>query len=106
MPTIRTPITAAGAIQRIPVACWLGPFDDPQGFPNYPVLTDANGATQDAIAAATHATWDGAFSATTAALLAAIGADPSRVPTDASALDRAALLALYPEASTPAPVTP
>lgn len=102
MTTIRTPLGAAvDAIQRIPVDCWLGPFDDPNGYPNYPLLTDANGVEQQTIATATHATWDGAFGSTTAALINAIGVDPARVPADTTGLDRIALLALYPEV-TPA----
>lgn len=102
MTTVRTPLGAAvDAIQRIPVDCWLGPFDDPNGFPNYPLLTDASGIEQATIGTATHATWDGSFGATTAALLNAIGVDPTRVPVDTTGLDRIALLALYPEV-TPA----
>ena len=66
MPTIRTPIAAVDAIQRVPVACWLGPFDNRNGFPNYPVWCDTNGTPVDTLDQATHALWDGAFSATTA----------------------------------------
>jgi len=105
--TVRTPIgVAVDAIPRVPVACWLGAGDDPNGFPNYPVLTDANGVEQQTLATATHATWDGAFGAITAALLEAISVDPTKVPADTTGLDRAGLLALYPEASAPAQVTP
>lgn len=42
MTTVRTPIASVDAIQRVPVACWLGPWDPPAGFPNYPVWTDTN----------------------------------------------------------------
>lgn len=90
-----TPIAAVDAIQRIPVTCWLGPWDDRNGFPNYPVWCDGNGAPVDTLDAATHALWDGAFGAVTVQLLAAIGTDPAKVPADTSALDRAALLEAY-----------
>jgi hypothetical protein len=93
--TIITPVAAVDAIQRVPVACWLGPFDNRNGFPNFPVWCDLNGAPVDTLDAATHALWDGAFGATTAQLLDAIGADPAKVPADTSTLDRAALLELY-----------
>lgn len=95
MTTVRTPIASVDAIQRIPIACWLGPYDPPAGFPNYPVWTDSNGNPVDTLDAATHALWDGTFGAVTAALLEAIGTDPAKVPADTSALDRAALLELY-----------
>lgn len=102
MPTIRTPITAVDAIQRIPVPCWIGPFDNRNGFPNYPIWCDSAGAPVDSLNAATHVLWDGAFGGNTAALLEAIGTDPTKVPADTSTLDRAALLELYaiaPEAT-------
>ena len=105
MTTIITPIAAVDAIQRVPVSCWIGPFDHPAGFPNYPVWSDAAGTPVDTLDAATHALWDGAFGAVTAQLLDAIGKDPAKVPADASALDREALLGLYElESDLPSPV--
>lgn len=96
MTTIRTPLgLAVDAIQRVPVALWLGDGDDPQGFPNYPIYTDDADVAQPTMATATRCLWDGAFGNDTALLLGAIGADPSRIPADTSALDRPALLALY-----------
>ena len=103
MPTIRTPITAVDAIQRIPVHCWLGPWDNRNGFPNYPIWCDNTGAPVDTLDAATHVLWDGAFGAATAQLLDAIGADPAKVPADTSTLDRAALLQLYAIATEATP---
>ena len=106
MPTVRTPIgPAVDAIQRVPVECWLGINDPPNGFPNYPVWYDTDGPV-DTLDAATHALWDGNFGGLTARLLAAIGVDPARIPTDTSALDRAALIDLYPEAVPEPEVTP
>ena len=102
MSTIVTPVGAADAIQRVPVLCWLGPFDNRNGFPNYPIWCDSAGAPVDSLNAATHALWDGAFGAATAQLLDAIGTDPTKIPADTSTLDRAALLDLYaiaPEAT-------
>lgn len=97
MPVVSTPVGAAvDAIQRIPVRCWLGPDDDPNGYPNYGNYTDAQGAVVGALAAATHMRWDGRFGGETVRLLEAISADPTLVPADASGLDRAALIALYP----------
>jgi hypothetical protein len=101
--TVRTPIgPAVDAIQRVPVALWLADGDDPQGFPNYPLYVDDTSrpvgmdpATGLADGVPTQCLWDGAFGNDTALLLGAIGADPSRIPADTSALDRAALLALY-----------
>jgi hypothetical protein len=104
--TIITPIAAVDAIQRVPVDCWVGPSDHPAGFPNYPVWPDAAGQPVDTLDQATHALWDGQFGGLTARLLAAIGADPARVPADTSTLDRAALIALYPEAVPEPEVTP
>ena len=99
MSTIITPIAAVDAIQRVPVHCWIGPFDSGgNGFPNYPVWCDAQGTPVDTLDAATHVMWDGAFGAVTAQLIAAIGSNPALVPADTSTLDRAALLALYPDA--------
>lgn len=103
MTTVRTPLgSAVDAIQRVPVALWLGPGDDPQGFPNFPVYADDSGrvialdpTTNHADAPASTCIWDGAFGGDTARLIAAIGNDPTRIPADASALDRAALLGLY-----------
>ena len=95
MTTVRTPIAAVDAIQRVPVACWLGPYDPPAGFPNYPVWTDTNGAPADTLDAATHALWDGTFGPVTTQLLEAIGNDHAKMPADTSTLDRAALLELY-----------
>lgn len=94
-----TPIGAVDAIQRVPVGCWVGPFDHPAGFPNYPVWSDAAGTPVDTLDAATHALWDGQFGGLTAQLIAAIGTDPTKVPADASTLDRDTLLGLYPEAA-------
>ena len=106
MTIIITPIAAVDAIQRVPVSCWLGINDPPNGFPNYPVWSDAAGTPIDTLDDAAHAMWDGQFSGLTARLLAAIGRDPSKVPADASTLDRAALIALYPEAVPEPEVTP
>lgn len=104
MTTIITPIAAVDAIQRVPVSCWLGINDPPNGFPNYPVWSDAAGTPIDTLDDATHALWDGAFGAVTAQLIAAIGTDPTKVPADASALDREALLGLYElESDLPSP---
>ena len=95
MATVVTPAAAVDAIQRVPVLCWIGPWDDRNGFPNYPVWCDPTGNPVDTFDAATHVLWDGAFGAATVQLLAAIGTDPAKVPADTSALDRAALLELY-----------
>ena len=95
MPTVRTPIAAVDAIQRVPAACWLGPWDHPAGFPNYPVWCDPTGAPVDTLDAATHVLWDGNFGAVTVQLLDAIGQDPGKVPADTGTLDRAGLLGLY-----------
>ena len=103
MSTIITPVGAVDAIQRVPVLCWIGPFDDRNGFPNYPIWCDNAGQPVDALDAATHVLWDGAFGATTAQLLDAIGADPAKVPADTSTLDRAALLQLYAIATEATP---
>ena len=44
MTTVRTPIAAVDAIQRVPVECWIGPWDNGGAcFPNYPVWCDADG---------------------------------------------------------------
>lgn len=106
MTTIITPIAAVDAIQRVPVSCWVGPFDHPAGFPNYPVWSGDAGTPVDTLDDATRALWDGQFGGLTARLLAAIGTDPARVPADTSTLDRAALIALYPEAVPEPEVTP
>lgn len=96
MTTIQTTLGAAvDAIQRVPVSAWLADTDDPQGFPNYPLFVDDSKIPQQTMATATACLWDAAFGRDTALLLAAIGADPSRIPVDTSDLDRAALLALY-----------
>ena len=106
MTTIITPIAAVDAIQRVPVGCWIGPFDNGGAcFPNYPVWHNDDGPV-GTLDDATHALWDGQFGGLTARLLAAIGADPARVPADTSTLDRAALIALYPEAVPEPEVTP
>jgi len=103
--SIITPIGAVDAIQRVPVDCWVGPSDHPAGFPNYPVWSDAAGQPVDTLDQATHALWDGQFGGLTAQLLDAIGKDPAKVPADASALDREALLGLYElESDLPSPV--
>lgn len=106
MTTIITPIAAVDAIQRVPVGCWIGPFDNGGAcFPNYPVWCTADGQPVDTLDASTHALWDGAFGGVTAQLLDAIGKDPAKVPADASALDREALLGLYElESDLPSPV--
>ena len=107
MSTIITPIAAVDAIQRVPVECWIGPFDNGGAcFPNYPVWCDADGQPVDTLDKATHALWDGAFGAVTAELIAAIGQDPTLVPADVTGLDRAALLEAYKLSDTPAEVTP
>jgi len=97
---IITPIAAVDAIQRVPVGCWIGPFDNGGAcFPNYPVWSDAAGQPVDTLDQATHAMWDGPFGTVTAQLIAAIGTDPTKVPADTSALYRDTLLGLYPEAA-------
>ncbi len=102
---IITPIGAVDAIQRVPVSCWIGPFDNGGAcFPNYPIWSAADGQPVATLDAATHALWDGAFGAVTAQLIAAIGTDPTKVPADASALDREMLLGLYElESDLPSP---
>lgn len=98
MTTVRTQLgQAVDAIQRVPVACWLRINDDPNGFPNYPLIVDDNNVEAQSLATATGCIWDGSFSAATAALLNAIGADPTRIPADTTNLTRTALFALYPE---------
>jgi len=98
--TIITPVAAVDAIQRVPVECWIGPFDNGgSGFPNYPIWCDRDGVPVDTLDKATHAMWDGAFGTITAQLIDAIGQDPSLVPAEVTGLDRAALLALYPDAA-------
>ncbi len=43
MTTIITPIAAVDAIQRVPVSCWIGPFDNGGAcFPNYPIWCTAD----------------------------------------------------------------
>ena len=107
MAVIITPIAAVDAIQRVPVECWIGPWDNGGScFPNYPVWCDAQGTPVDTLDKATHALWDGAFGAVTAELIAAIGQDPTLVPADVTGLDRAALLEAYKLSDTPAEVTP
>lgn len=108
MTTIITPIGSVDAIQRIPVGCWIGPWDNGgAGFPNYPVWCDADGQPVDTLDKATHALWDGAFGAVTAQLIAAIGQDPTLVPADVTSLERATLLEAYKLTDTPAegPIT-
>jgi len=103
MATIITPIAAVDAIQRVPVECWIGPFDNGgSGFPNYPIWCDGNGVPVDTLDKATRAKWDGAFGTITAQLIDAIGQDPTKVPADVSQLDRAALLEAYRLSDTPA----
>lgn len=107
MTTIITPIAAVDAIQRVPVGCWIGPFDNGGAyFPNYPIWCDAQGQPVDTLDKATHAKWDGAFGAVTAELIAAIGQDPTKVPADITGLERVALLETYKLSDTPAEVTP
>lgn len=96
MTTIITPIAAVDAIQRVPVGCWIGPFDNGGAcFPNYPVWCTADGQPVATLDAATHAMWDGAFGGVSAQLLEAIGQQPAKVPADPSALDRETLLGLF-----------
>lgn len=96
MSTIITPIAAVDAIQRVPVHCWIGPFDNGGAcFPNYPVWCDGTGSPVSTLDAATHTLWDGAIGTTSALLLAAIGQDPAKVPADVTGLERPALLTLY-----------
>lgn len=104
MSTIITPIGAVDAIQRVPVHCWIGPFDNSGAcFPNYPVWCDNAGTPVDMLDNATHALWDGAFGAVTAELIAAIGQDPTKVPADVTGLERAALLDLFKLEGDPTP---
>jgi hypothetical protein len=102
--TIRVPIgPAVDAVQRVSLIA-LG-----EGVEcNYPVWQIQQGETWSTVEldAATHAAWDDhRFSAMDVALANAIAAAPDRVPLDTTALDRAAVLALYPEAVVPE-VTP
>lgn len=98
MTTVTVPVgPAVDAIQRVPVDCWIGPFDSPSGFPNYPVWHGANGPV-GSLNDATHVLWDGPFGGVTARLLESIAVDPTRVPADATSLTREALIGLYPEA--------
>ena len=95
MTLVKTPINAVDAIQRVPVGCWREPFDDVNGFPNYPVLVDKDGTPTDDFSKVTHAIWDGSFGSTTAKLLKAIGDTPSLVPDDPTVITREGLLNLY-----------
>lgn len=107
MSTIITPITAVDAIQRVPVHCWIGPFDNGGAcFPNYPVWCDRDGVPVDTLDKATHAMWDGQFGGVTAQLIDAIGQDPALVPADVSSLDRPALLEAYKLEADPTPPAP
>lgn len=83
MVKVTVSLDAADAIKRIPYICWLGPHDDPNGFPNFPTGEDPF-------------SWDGNFGSITLHLLNAIGADPSKVPLDASGVTREQLIQLYP----------
>ena len=98
---VSVPLVAADAVRRVPYSCWLGAGDDPNGFPNYGRLVDATGAPVETLGEAAGVAWDGQFGALTARLLAAVGADPTLVPADASGLDRETLIGLYPAALEP-----
>jgi len=92
---VKTFIDSVDAIQRVPVSCWLAPFDDVNGFPNYPVYVDVNGVETTNFSSATHVLWDGDFSPVIAKLLKAIGDTPSLVPEDPATITREGLLNLY-----------
>lgn len=103
------PAAAADAVNRIPKHCWVGPHDGPNDYPGFGVpsieVTEEDEDGNEVISyrgvgedeEPTHTVWSGRLGAATAALIVAIGEDPSRVPEDASGLTRAALRALYPE---------
>lgn len=96
MTTIRVPIgPAVDAVQRVSLVA-LG-----EGVEcNYPAwqVQQAGQWVGAELDVATHAAWDDhRFSAMDVALAAAIAAAPERIPLDTTALDRAAVLALYPE---------
>jgi len=100
--TVRTPVGAAvDAIQRVPKNEWLGPFDGPQGFPNYPVYVDANNKQVEKLKDAVYCLWDGTFGRVTAKLLRLIGEEPSLVPAPGVEITRTNLLNFYPAALVP-----
>lgn len=102
MTTVHTPIgPAVDAIQRIPVDCWLGVGDDPQGFPNYPVYVDADNKPVNKLQDAVYCLWDGSFGGVTAKLLRLIGEVPDLVPAPGVEITRVNLLNLYPSALVP-----
>lgn len=95
MTTLRVPIAAVDAVQRVSLIA-LG-----QGVEcNYPAWqVQAAGEWIEApIDSATHAAWDDhRFTDADVALADAIANAPERIPLDATGMDRAAVLALYPE---------
>ncbi len=99
MSTIRVPISAVDAVQRVSLIALGGNVEC-----NYPAWqTQQAGEWVSAdIDTATHAAWDDhRFTATDLELAAAIAAAPERIPLDTTGMDRAAVLALYPEVTTP-----
>lgn len=95
MTLIISSLNSTDAIKRVPIRCWLGPFDDPNGYPNFPRFMNAQGEVQETWETATHCGWDGRFGAETVRLIQAISLDPSKVPEDVTELTREALIALY-----------
>lgn len=94
MTLIITPIDSVDEIQQVALIAFPDPAGHPAGFPNFPVWCTADGAPAEFVDA-THAMWDGNFTATSRRLLQAIGADPTKIPGDVTGLDRDAVLALY-----------
>lgn len=97
MATVISPIDSVDEIQRVALIAFPDPAGHPAGFPNSPVWCDADAQPVD-FAAATHALWDGQFTATSRRLLQAISDDPAKIPADVTGLDRDAVLALYADA--------
>ena len=96
MTTIRVPIgPAVDAVQRVSLIA-LGDGVEC----NYPAWQIDQAGTWVTVEfdAATHAAWDDhRLTEVDVALAAAIAAAPERIPLDTTELDRAAVLALYPE---------
>lgn len=99
MTTIRVPIVAVDAVHRVSLIA-LG-----QGVEcNYPAWqVEQSGQWVGAdIDTATHAAWDDhRFTGADLELAAAIASAPERIPLDTTGMDRAAVLALYPEVTAP-----
>lgn len=94
MTTILSPIDSVDEIQQVALIAFPDPAGHPAGFPNFPVWCNADREPAEFVDA-THAMWDGQFTATSRRLLQAISDDPSKIPADVTGLDRDAVLALY-----------